>query len=97
MSNAAVIDILRVSRIGLDGREIEATPIYALRVYDNEDHFYDDDGYDLDSFKDKTPRDIIQLVHNVNAVGRDIVEFAKENSEGITVCDKFYTWEELKG
>ena len=92
MSNNVTIQLTKFVDVKPDGSEGETT--YGFRVTDSYGADYADI-YTAEDIINKTPAEWIALIRESGDVGREMIDHAKENRDGIFFGDKFLTWVEI--
>lgn len=94
MGNRVGIYPTKFVDIDLDGTERHAT--YGLRVADDHGNAYSNT-FERDQIVGRTPKEIVDLARTIDDAARDMIEFAEEAKDGISIGDDDYTWEQING
>jgi hypothetical protein len=67
---------------------------WGMRVVDNEDQTYSTDFGREDLFS-KSPAELVEAAAGIDSRAADMIAFARENNEGISIGGDYFTWADL--
>lgn len=92
MGNRVTIYPTKFVDIDLDGNEGNVT--FGLRVADDHGNSYSN-LFDEDQIVGRTPKEIVELARSIDDAARNMIEFAEEMKDGISIGHDDYTWDDI--
>jgi hypothetical protein len=93
MGNRVDIFPTKFVELNIEGKEGAAS--YGLRVCDDNGGTYSN-AFVREDIVGKTPLEIVELARGIDEISRDLIDFAEQEKDGISIAGDFYPWTALK-
>ena len=94
MPNQVRIQITRFVDVDNDGNESKEPDDYGFRAFDSYANIYGN-SFKKEELIGKTPAELVKLVEDFSDEGADMIDIARNNHAGISIGNRYYTWEEI--
>jgi hypothetical protein len=98
MSNQVSIYLTKFVTLDLEGNETGSPDdvTYGIRVTDDYDCTYSN-LFEKEDVVGKSPKEIVDMARDIDERAGEMITFAENEKDGLSIGDKYYSWGEIKG